>query len=92
MTVMAVDGKSKQDLLREYQLHERDTGSTDVQVALLTGRIDRLAKHLQAHGHDTNSRRGLLIMVGQRRRLLDYLNRTDPDRYAKLIEKLGIRK
>jgi len=73
-------------------LHEKDTGSADVQIALLTQRINELTNHLQANVKDHSSRRGLLMMVGQRRRLLDYLSKTDTKRYQQVIKKLNLRK
>jgi len=73
-----------QETLKEYQKHADDTGSTEVQVASLTGRIDHLTKHLRVHNHDESTRLGLLKLVGQRRRLLRYLNRNDVDRYRSL--------
>ncbi len=78
--------------LKEFQLHGKDTGSADVQVALLTHRIAQLTEHLNSHAKDHSSRRGLLKMVAQRRSLLDYLSRADSARYKKLIEKLNLRK
>ena len=75
-----------------FRLHERDTGSADVQVALLTERINHLTEHLQKNVKDHSSRRGLLVMVGQRRRLLDYLKRADSGRYESLIGRLGLRR
>ena len=78
--------------LKEFQLHEKDTGSADVQVALLTRRIEHLTEHLKTNRKDHSSRRGLLKMVAQRRSLLDYLSRTKEDRYKKLIDKLNQRK
>ena len=78
--------------LKEFQLHEEDTGSADVQVALLTRRIEHLTEHLKINRKDHSSRRGLLKMVAQRRSLLDYLNRSQADRYKKLIDKLNLRK
>jgi small subunit ribosomal protein S15 len=78
--------------LKEFQLHEKDTGSADVQVALLTKRIAQLTEHLRTNAKDHSSRRGLLKMVAQRRSLLDYLNRSKSDRYKKLIDKLKLRK
>lgn len=78
--------------LKEFQLHGKDTGSADVQVALLTRRIAQLTQHLNSHAKDHSSRRGLLKMVAQRRSLLDYLSRSETDRYKKLIEKLNLRK
>ena len=77
---------------KEFQLHGTDTGSADVQVALLTRRIAQLTEHLKSHVKDHSSRRGLLKMVAQRRSLLDYLSRSQSDRYKKLIEKLNLRK
>jgi small subunit ribosomal protein S15 len=77
---------------KEFQLHGKDTGSADVQVALLTRRIAELTEHLKSHAKDHSSRRGLLMMVAQRRSLLDYLSRSKTDRYKKLIEKLNLRK
>ena len=78
--------------MREFQLHEKDTGSADVQVALLTRRIAQLTEHLKTNAKDHSSRRGLLKMVAQRRSLLDYLSRSESDRYKNLIEKLNLRK
>ena len=82
----------KEKSIKEFRLHERDTGSADVQVALLTERINQLAEHLQKNKKDFSSRRGLLMMVGQRRRLLDYLHKTDVDRYQSLTKRLKLRK
>jgi len=82
----------KKQVTKEFQLHPKDTGSADVQIALLTSRINELTEHLQSHGKDHSSRRGLLKMVGQRRRLLDYLSSTDTKRYHELIKKLNLRK
>jgi small subunit ribosomal protein S15 len=78
--------------LTQFQLHEKDTGSADVQVALLTRRIAQLTEHLKTNAKDHSSRRGLLKMVAQRRSLLDYLSRSESDRYKKLLEKLNLRK
>jgi small subunit ribosomal protein S15 len=78
--------------LNEFQLHEKDTGSADVQVALLTRRIEHLTEHLKTNQKDHSSRRGLLKMVAHRRSLLDYLSKTKTDRYKKLIDKLNLRK
>jgi small subunit ribosomal protein S15 len=78
--------------LKEFQLHDKDTGSADVQVALLTRRIEHLNEHLKTNRKDHSSRRGLLKMVAQRRSLLDYLSKTEGDRYKKLIDKLNLRK
>ncbi len=82
----------KDQIIRDYRVHESDTGSTDVQVALLTQRINELTDHFKTHVKDHHSRRGLLKLVGQRRRLLDYLKSRDSERYRQLIERLGIRK
>jgi len=84
--------QERERIIQDYRLHETDTGSTDVQVALLTHRINELTEHFKTHTKDHHGRRGLLKMVGQRRRLLDYLKRQDADRYKQLIERLGIRK
>jgi small subunit ribosomal protein S15 len=81
----------KNEIIRKYALHENDRGSAPVQVALLTQRINELTSHFRAHKKDHHSRRGLLMMVGKRRRLLDYLKRTDVERYRSLIEDLGLR-
>ena len=83
---------TKAETTKEYQVHDRDTGSTDVQVALLTKRIQDLTQHLQQHKKDHSSRRGLIIMVSQRRRLLDYMSRKDEGRYQQLIQRLGLRR
>jgi small subunit ribosomal protein S15 len=82
----------KDSLIEKFRLHERDTGSADVQIALLTERINSLTEHLQKNKKDHGSRRGLLMMVGQRRRLLDYLHSTDVDRYHSITKKLKLRK
>jgi small subunit ribosomal protein S15 len=79
-------------IIQKFATHERDTGSTEVQVALLTERIERLTEHLKEHKHDYHSQRGLLKLVGQRRRLLRYLSENDQERYRLLIAKLGLRK
>ncbi len=82
----------KQQILTEYATVDNDTGSPEVQVAMLTQRIRDLTEHLKAHKHDHHSRRGLLLLVGRRRRLLDYLRKTDINRYRSLIERLGLRR
>lgn len=82
----------KDQIIRDYRVHESDTGSTDVQVALLTQRINELTEHFKTHTKDHHGRRGLLKLVGRRRRLLDYLKSRDAERYRRLIERLGIRK
>jgi small subunit ribosomal protein S15 len=87
-----LDAATKQKIMSEYATGEGDTGSPEVQVAMLTQRIKDLTEHLKEHKHDHHSRRGLLILVGQRRRLLQYLQRTDIARYRSLIERLGLRR
>ena len=82
----------KRETIEAYRQHETDTGSPEVQVALLTERINELSEHFKKHTKDHHSRRGLLILVSQRRRLLDYLRRTGPDRYQALIGRLGLRR
>jgi len=82
----------KQGIISDYRIHDSDTGSPEVQVALLTERINQLTEHFKTHAKDHHSRRGLLKLVGQRRRLLDYLKRQDFERYRSTIERLGIRK
>ncbi|MFL5336625.1 MAG: 30S ribosomal protein S15 [Geminicoccaceae bacterium] len=89
---MTITAENKQALIVDYATHEGDTGSPEVQVAILTHRILGLTEHLKAHQKDFASRRGLLMMVGQRRRLLDYLRRTQEPRYQRLIERLGLRR
>lgn len=84
--------ESKSRIVQDFRLHEKDTGSADVQIALLTDRINRLTEHLQNNNKDHSSRRGLLMMVGQRRRLLDYLHTTDTSRYQAITKKLKLRK
>ncbi len=89
---MALTKEKKTNLIGDYQLHTSDTGSPEVQVAILSERISYLTEHLKNHKQDHHSRRGLLKMVGQRRRLLDYLKKREFNRYKDLIERLGIRK
>jgi small subunit ribosomal protein S15 len=89
---MASDESYKLAIIEEYKTHEGDTGSPEVQVALLTHRINNLNEHLKTHKKDHHSRRGLLKMVGKRRKLLDYLKEKDVERYRNLIERLGLRK
>ena len=84
--------EAKLAVIKEYATHEGDTGSPEVQVAILTSRIQYLTEHLKAHKKDHHSRRGLLKLVGQRRNMLDYLRRKDIERYRSLIERLGLRK
>ncbi|HAZ36937.1 MAG TPA: 30S ribosomal protein S15 [Clostridiaceae bacterium] len=87
-----MDKEKKQEIINKYQRHEGDTGSPEVQIALLTERINHLTEHLKVNKKDHHSRRGLLMMVGQRRGLLDYLMKVDINRYRTLIQELGIRK
>ena len=87
---MSITAERKQELIKEYAIKEGDTGSPEVQVAILSERIKNLTEHLKDHDKDFHSRRGLLIMVGQRRRLLDYLKSKDVSRYEKLIARLGL--
>lgn len=87
-----MDKARKQEIINKYQRHEGDTGSPEVQIAILTDRINHLTEHLKAHKQDHHSRRGLLKMVGKRRGLLNYLMKVDIQRYRQLIEDLGIRK
>ncbi len=89
---MSITAESKQELIKEFQSKDGDTGSPEVQVAILTERIKNLTEHLKAHAKDHHSRRGLLIMVGLRRRLLDYVRSRETSRYAALIERLGLRR
>lgn len=89
---MALSKEQKQELINSYRLHDTDTGSPEVQVALLSERITYLSEHFKTHKKDHHSRRGLLKLVSQRRRLLDYLKASDRGRYEKLIERLGLRK
>lgn len=89
---MSLTAAQKKSIVEEYRLSETDTGSTEVQVALLTANINQLTPHFSTHKKDNHSRRGLLRMVNQRRKLLDYLKNTDVARYRNLIDRLGIRK
>ena len=89
---MSITKDRKSELIKEYARREGDTGSPEVQIAVLTERINELTGHLRTHSKDHASRRGLLMMVSRRRRLLDYLRRTDPDRYREIISRLSIRK
>jgi small subunit ribosomal protein S15 len=89
---MALQPEDKAQIIEQYQTHEGDTGSPEVQIAVLTRRIQDLTAHLVEHKHDHHSRRGLLKMVGQRRRMLKYLNHKDPERYRALIASLGLRR
>ena len=89
---MPLDSATKKQIISEYGTAETDTGSPEVQVAMLTKRISDLTEHLKTHKHDHHSRRGLLLLVGQRRRLLQYLQAKDISRYRSLIERLGLRR
>lgn len=89
---MSITAERKNEVIGEYATHDGDTGSPEVQVAILTERISNLTEHLKTHKKDFHSRRGLLIMVGQRRRLLDYLKRKEQSRYDSLIQRLGLRR
>lgn len=89
---MALKKADKSAIMGQYHIHTTDTGSPEVQVALLTTRINQLVEHLKGHKHDNHSRRGLLKMVGERRRHLTYLSKKDATRYKQIIEKLGLRK
>lgn len=87
-----MDRERKQEIIRRFQMHPADTGSTEVQIALLTERINHLTEHLRVHRKDHHSRRGLMMLVGRRRRLLAYLAREDPERYRQVLARLGLRK
>lgn len=89
---MSITAERKQELIGEFAVKQGDTGSPEVQVAVLTERISNLTEHLKTHSKDFHSRRGLLMMVGQRRRLLDYLRKTDGKRYEDLVKRLGLRR
>lgn len=90
--MLSLSKTEKETLIEEYHVHDADTGSPEVQIALLTTRINHLIEHLKVHKHDEHSRRGLLKLVGQRRRHLAYLSRKDVQRYRTIIERLGLRK
>lgn len=87
-----LDSEKRKGIISEYRLHETDTGSPEVQIALLSNRIEYLTEHFKMHKKDHHSRRGLLKLVGQRRRLLDYIKKKDVERYRSVIQRLGIRK
>lgn len=89
---MSTTKEQKSGLINQYRVHDADTGSPEVQIALLSNRISYLTEHFKTHAKDHHSRRGLLKLVGRRRRLLDYLKQTDVERYRSIIDKLGIRK
>jgi small subunit ribosomal protein S15 len=88
---MALTQQIKQELIAQYQIHETDTGSADLQIAMLTTRINQLSNHLKTNKKDHSSRRGLLKMIGRRKRLLSFINNENPERYRALISRLGIR-
>jgi small subunit ribosomal protein S15 len=87
-----LDSEKRQEIIAQYKLHEKDTGSPEVQIALLSARIEYLTEHFKIHKKDHHSRRGLLKLVGQRRRLLDYVKKKDVERYRAVISRLGLRK
>jgi len=87
-----LDVEKRKGIIGSYQLHEKDTGSPEVQIALLSARIEYLTEHFKTHKKDHHSRRGLLKLVGQRRRLLDYMKKKDVERYRSVIQRLGLRK
>lgn len=89
---MVLTPETKKEIIERFKIHEKDTGSSEVQIALLSNRISYLTDHFKVHKKDHHSRRGLLKLVGQRRRLLNYLKRTDKERYQKIIKELGLRK
>ena len=89
---MALDTATKQAIMNEYATHEGDTGSPEVQIAVLTHRIKDLTEHLKVHKHDFHSERGMMLLIGRRRRLLGYLQKIDIERYRSLIERLGLRR
>jgi small subunit ribosomal protein S15 len=89
---MSMTAEEKKTIIEQYQTKPGDTGSPEVQIALMSHRINELTEHLKSHKHDHHSRRGLLLLVGQRRRLLGYLQRVDIERYRSLIERLGLRR
>lgn len=89
---MSISRENKTELIQDYRTHDTDTGSPEVQIAILTKRITHLTEHFKTHAKDHHSRQGLLKMVGKRRRLLDYLKRKNPSRYQEIIKRLGLRK
>lgn len=89
---MPLNKERKQTIMSEYKVHEKDTGSPEVQLAILSERINYLTEHFRTHKQDHHSRRGLLQLVGQRKKLLDYLRESSKERYAKVVERLGLRK
>jgi small subunit ribosomal protein S15 len=89
---LSITQLKKNEIIRDYRAHEKDTGSPEVQIAILTERIKNLTEHFKIHGKDHHSRRGLLMLVGQRRRLLEYLRSNEVTRYRKVTERLGLRR
>jgi len=89
---MSITAERKQEVIKDFAREQNDTGSPEVQIAILTERINNLTEHMKIHKHDFHSRRGLLKLVGQRRRLLDYVKRKDLQRYSQIISKLGLRR
>jgi small subunit ribosomal protein S15 len=89
---IGTDAETKKKIITEYATNDGDTGSPEVQIALLSHRISHLTEHLKTHKHDHHSRRGLLLLVGQRRRLLNYLEKTDIERYRSIVSRLGLRR
>ena len=89
---MALSKERKDDIIKEYATHEGDTGSPEVQIALLSARISELTEHFRTHKHDHHSRRGLMLLIGKRKRLLTYLQNEDIERYRSLIDRLGLRR
>lgn len=89
---MGLSKDEKESIIERHRLHPKDTGSPEVQISLLTTRIDQLVEHLKVYRHDEHSRRGLIKMVGRRRRHLDYLSKKDPERYKEIIARLGLRR
>ncbi len=89
---MSITNERKQELIQNYKIHDKDTGSPEVQIAVLSEKIRNLTEHFKQHQKDHHSRRGLLMMVSQRRRLLDYLKRKEVNRYRQIIESLGLRR
>ena len=89
---MAQAREVKEQVIRDYRVHDKDTGSPEVQIALLTTRINELTEHFKTHGKDHHSRRGLLMLVGRRRRMLDYVRSIDVQRYRDIVSKLGLRR
>jgi small subunit ribosomal protein S15 len=87
-----LDSQIKASIIDKFKLHEGDTGSTEVQIAVLTARINQLTRHMSANNHDNHTKRSMLTLIGHRRRLLAYLNKEDVNRYKSLIERLGLRK